>query len=354
MPRQPRRGSASSQESSGGQPPPSAKASGGRLQNFRRTRLCKFHLQGVCSRGEACVFAHGLEELQPQPDFFRTRICARLQRTGRCEEGLDCRFAHSKEELRPAAAKSKRAMRPEEASPAGVTPEALQSNLEAVQRHAAQLQQALEAIRLQQRQVAAGHGECMEESKVCEKLAADQTPKKRGAMPEGPDLFPETMPTWSRQSTLDPGELGIPLLSFSRETTEGDCFGRATLSEGDSVGRLRSAEAPPCMLLPVPEAVDAKLEAPQVPGSSSSGHPAQLTVNTVSRLEVARHPHLGELMVASRRVPAFSKIEVVPPRSPSSPETLVHKVTGLAFIVQNTFLQFRQQPRERRRARSLF
>jgi len=69
---------------------------------FQKTKMCKFHIMGLCSKGQGCLFAHGKEELAPLPDLFRTKLCKTLINTGTCEEP-DCKFAHNKEELRTAA-----------------------------------------------------------------------------------------------------------------------------------------------------------------------------------------------------------------------------------------------------------
>mmetsp|Transcript_20647 Transcript_20647/g.45269 ORF Transcript_20647/g.45269 Transcript_20647/m.45269 type:complete len:248 (-) Transcript_20647:338-1081(-) len=66
----------------------------------QKTRLCAFHIRGACSRGQACSFAHGQEELRPLPDLRQTRWCPTLMRHGRCDGGTGCRFAHTVEELR--------------------------------------------------------------------------------------------------------------------------------------------------------------------------------------------------------------------------------------------------------------
>lgn len=71
---------------------------------FQKTRLCKFYVRGRCSRGEACSFAHGKEQLQPSPDFYRTRMCMELVKKGACLQGSKCRFAHRPDELRPTVA----------------------------------------------------------------------------------------------------------------------------------------------------------------------------------------------------------------------------------------------------------
>jgi len=69
---------------------------------FDKTRLCKFYVKGKCKRGQACTFAHGDVEVQPQPDFFRTQLCAGFVRSGMCELGSGCKYAHSAQELRRA------------------------------------------------------------------------------------------------------------------------------------------------------------------------------------------------------------------------------------------------------------
>lgn len=62
--------------------------------------MCKFHIVGMCSRGESCAFAHSREELVQQPDFYCTRICPALLRTGVCRAGDHCRHAHTQSQLR--------------------------------------------------------------------------------------------------------------------------------------------------------------------------------------------------------------------------------------------------------------
>lgn len=74
----------------------------GHTDTFKRTKLCKFDLLGMCTRGASCAFAHGWESLRPQPDLFKTRLCSHFLRSGRCDAGKECRYAHSAEELRAA------------------------------------------------------------------------------------------------------------------------------------------------------------------------------------------------------------------------------------------------------------
>jgi len=69
---------------------------------FDKTRLCKFYAKGKCKRGQACTFAHGDQEMQPQPNFFRTQLCADFVRSGGCKSGLSCSYAHGPQELRRA------------------------------------------------------------------------------------------------------------------------------------------------------------------------------------------------------------------------------------------------------------
>eukprot|EP00931_Biecheleriopsis_adriatica_P099807 TRINITY_DN7455_c0_g3_i1.p1 TRINITY_DN7455_c0_g3~~TRINITY_DN7455_c0_g3_i1.p1 ORF type:complete len:214 (+),score=25.89 TRINITY_DN7455_c0_g3_i1:50-691(+) len=58
------------------------------------TKLCKFHAEGRCRRGEACTFAHSTEQIRDQPNFAKTRLCAEFKRSGHCTQGSECKFAH--------------------------------------------------------------------------------------------------------------------------------------------------------------------------------------------------------------------------------------------------------------------
>eukprot|EP00930_Biecheleria_cincta_P019467 TRINITY_DN1484_c0_g2_i1.p1 TRINITY_DN1484_c0_g2~~TRINITY_DN1484_c0_g2_i1.p1 ORF type:complete len:238 (-),score=42.52 TRINITY_DN1484_c0_g2_i1:577-1290(-) len=66
---------------------------------FSKTKMCKFHRAGKCSKGTQCPWAHDPSELQTAPDLRCTKLCKELISTGRCTTA-DCRFAHSKEEWR--------------------------------------------------------------------------------------------------------------------------------------------------------------------------------------------------------------------------------------------------------------
>lgn len=60
-----------------------------------KTRLCVFHAQGTCSRGDACTFAHGSTEIATRPDFSRTQVCRTFKTSGHCAKGDACLFAHN-------------------------------------------------------------------------------------------------------------------------------------------------------------------------------------------------------------------------------------------------------------------
>lgn len=76
---------------------PEAKAE--RIVLFRKTKMCKFHILGVCAKGDGCKFAHQKEDLCPLPDLSRTKLCKTLISTGICTDP-ECTYAHNKEELR--------------------------------------------------------------------------------------------------------------------------------------------------------------------------------------------------------------------------------------------------------------
>lgn len=66
---------------------------------FTKTKICKFHILGICEKGIGCKFAHQKEELNPLPDLSRTKLCKTLINTGSCEDPA-CTYAHNREELR--------------------------------------------------------------------------------------------------------------------------------------------------------------------------------------------------------------------------------------------------------------
>jgi len=71
-----------------------------RIQEFSRTKLCKFNLLGICTRGASCMFAHGTNDLEEQPDYSKTRLCADFTAFGKCTNGDNCSFAHGKHDLK--------------------------------------------------------------------------------------------------------------------------------------------------------------------------------------------------------------------------------------------------------------
>jgi len=65
---------------------------------LRKTKICLYHMKGVCQYGNECAFAHSCRELQAVPDLRKTRICQNFME-GSCEDP-SCTFAHGEEELR--------------------------------------------------------------------------------------------------------------------------------------------------------------------------------------------------------------------------------------------------------------
>jgi len=77
-----------------------AKQGGLFRQQFRKTRLCRYHMEGCCWNGGACRFAHSDSELQGGPDLTKTSVCTAWM-AGSCPfEARDCPFAHGSKELR--------------------------------------------------------------------------------------------------------------------------------------------------------------------------------------------------------------------------------------------------------------
>mmetsp|Transcript_54614 Transcript_54614/g.130318 ORF Transcript_54614/g.130318 Transcript_54614/m.130318 type:complete len:281 (+) Transcript_54614:173-1015(+) len=74
----------------------------GRTRQFARTKLCRFHVLGMCVKGPQCPFAHGAEELRPLPDLRCTKLCKTMMQVGSCQDP-NCSYAHTEEELRAPA-----------------------------------------------------------------------------------------------------------------------------------------------------------------------------------------------------------------------------------------------------------
>eukprot|EP00927_Polykrikos_kofoidii_P079142 TRINITY_DN75941_c0_g1_i1.p1 TRINITY_DN75941_c0_g1~~TRINITY_DN75941_c0_g1_i1.p1 ORF type:complete len:332 (-),score=48.28 TRINITY_DN75941_c0_g1_i1:182-1066(-) len=79
--------------------PARVKRQGDRFQQFGKTKMCKFEILGMCTKGQQCPFAHDKLELKPIPDLSRTKICKVLLQKGTCDVSA-CKYAHTKEELR--------------------------------------------------------------------------------------------------------------------------------------------------------------------------------------------------------------------------------------------------------------
>jgi len=68
------------------------------VSQLSKTKMCRYHLQGICEYGDDCTFAHSRAEVQRLPDFHKTRLCPAYERGG-CND-KDCTFAHGVEDLR--------------------------------------------------------------------------------------------------------------------------------------------------------------------------------------------------------------------------------------------------------------
>jgi len=66
---------------------------------FRNTQICSYYLEGMCTRGSSCTFAHGARSLHPLPDLSRTRLCKHYLK-GFCKHGETCNYAHGMSVMR--------------------------------------------------------------------------------------------------------------------------------------------------------------------------------------------------------------------------------------------------------------
>jgi len=66
---------------------------------FFKTKVCAFWEKGRCTRGAACKYAHGEQELQAAPDLTNTALCREMTEKGQCTRP-NCPFAHSWDTLR--------------------------------------------------------------------------------------------------------------------------------------------------------------------------------------------------------------------------------------------------------------
>jgi len=69
-------------------------------QKLQKTKMCRFHPLGKCTKGTECPYAHQRLELKSQPDLRCTKLCKTLLQTGQCDNRKNCPFAHDKEQLR--------------------------------------------------------------------------------------------------------------------------------------------------------------------------------------------------------------------------------------------------------------
>jgi len=76
-----------------------------------KTILCKFFQKGVCSKGDACTFAHGISDIKAARSGRsrdadatnprrKTKLCRNLFVDGICPYGDNCDFAHGVNDLK--------------------------------------------------------------------------------------------------------------------------------------------------------------------------------------------------------------------------------------------------------------
>jgi len=198
---------------------------------FDKTRLCKFHTKGRCKRGQACSFAHGDEELQPQPDFYRTQLCSDYIRSGGCRQGASCNYAHGASELRRAQHRSSklRANRPPSDRVQRVITES--RRLETMESEVLRLHAELKALQalagvsaaVVATTAAAAHSQHGHQSPTgvafaAPALADQATPTSDGG--ESGHKLSGSAVSFSRQSTGDDGEAPASLAAVSRQASE--------------------------------------------------------------------------------------------------------------------------------------
>lgn len=72
---------------------------------FQKTKMCKFKRLNLCSRGDACTYAHNETELKPLPNLYKTKMCFEMSKNKECKNPT-CPYAHTKTELRNIAYKN--------------------------------------------------------------------------------------------------------------------------------------------------------------------------------------------------------------------------------------------------------
>lgn len=69
-------------------------------KQLQKTKLCRYHMKGLCRHGSDCRFAHGKDELAQLPNLQKTRMCPSLLANGHCGNPETCTFAHHESELK--------------------------------------------------------------------------------------------------------------------------------------------------------------------------------------------------------------------------------------------------------------
>eukprot|EP01055_Gregarina_sp_Pseudo9_P001685 Gregarina_sp_Pseudo_9__1684@NODE_2138_length_1132_cov_49_774931_g1972_i0_p2_GENE_NODE_2138_length_1132_cov_49_774931_g1972_i0NODE_2138_length_1132_cov_49_774931_g1972_i0_p2_ORF_typecomplete_len298_score85_40zfCCCH_3/PF15663_5/2_9e09zfCCCH/PF00642_24/6_6e06zfCCCH/PF00642_24/0_025zf_CCCH_4/PF18345_1/5_6e09zf_CCCH_4/PF18345_1/1_8e02zf_CCCH_4/PF18345_1/2_7e03zfCCCH_4/PF18044_1/1_3e06zfCCCH_4/PF18044_1/5_8e02Torus/PF16131_5/0_013Torus/PF16131_5/0_23zfCCCH_2/PF14608_6/0_0003zfCCCH_2/PF14608_6/1_2e03Vp len=80
-------------------------AVGARVMSFQKaqcfkTRQCRFWLDGRCTRGDDCTFAHCGTELREKPNLIKTKICSKWKLGNCAKQQHECSYAHGLEDLR--------------------------------------------------------------------------------------------------------------------------------------------------------------------------------------------------------------------------------------------------------------
>lgn len=69
-------------------------------QQFQKTVLCNFFIDGKCSKGDTCKFAHGMGEVQPMPNLKKTSLCVPYLNHRCARSKSECPYAHGHADLR--------------------------------------------------------------------------------------------------------------------------------------------------------------------------------------------------------------------------------------------------------------
>jgi hypothetical protein len=67
-------------------------------KDLQKTKMCSFFLEGKCTYGTDCTFAHSAIEVRAGPDLRKTSLCAKFA-AGKCNDA-NCSYAHGEAELR--------------------------------------------------------------------------------------------------------------------------------------------------------------------------------------------------------------------------------------------------------------